>query len=53
MGPVGLRFDAEPLDGDELALDAEQPLDDSLRPFVASLAEVVGRMTPSASTATG
>jgi hypothetical protein len=39
--PVGLRLHAEPLDGDELALDAEQPLDDALRLLVASFAEVL------------
>ena len=39
--PVGLRLHAEPFDGDELALDAEQPLDDALRLLVASFAEVV------------
>ena len=39
--PVGLRLHAEPFDGDELALDAEQPLDDALRLLVASFAEVL------------
>jgi hypothetical protein len=39
--PVGLRLHAEPHDGDELALDVEQPLDSALRLLVASLAEVV------------
>src|SRR5215207_1936034 len=39
--PVGLRLHAEPFHGDELALDAEQPLDDALRLLVASLTEVV------------
>jgi hypothetical protein len=28
--PVGLRLHAEPFDGDELALDPEQPLNDAL-----------------------
>jgi hypothetical protein len=37
--PVGLY--AEPFDGDELALDAEQPLDDALRSLVAPFAEAV------------
>ena len=41
MVPVGCRLDAEPFDGDELALDAEQPLDDALGLLVASLAEVL------------
>jgi hypothetical protein len=39
--PVCLRLHTEPFDGDELALDAEQPLDDALRLLVASFAEVV------------
>src|SRR3954466_3736413 len=37
--PVGLRLHALPLDGHELALDAEQPLDHALRLLVAPLAE--------------
>ena len=41
MVPVGLRLHAEPLDGDEFALDAQQPLDDALRVLVASFAEVM------------
>ena len=41
MVPVGRRLDAEPLDGDELALDPEQPLDDALGLLVASFAEVL------------
>jgi hypothetical protein len=28
--PVGLGFHAEPFDGDDFALDAEQALDDAL-----------------------
>jgi hypothetical protein len=28
--PVGLRLDADALDGDAVAVDAEQPLDDAL-----------------------
>jgi len=48
--PVGLRLHADPLDGDELALDAEQLLDDALRLLVAPLAEGSSRMMPSAST---
>lgn len=39
--PVGLRLNAEPFDGDQLALDVEQPLDGALRLLVASFAEVV------------
>jgi hypothetical protein len=39
--PVGLCLRADPFDGDELTLHAEQPLDDALRLLVASLAEVV------------
>src|SRR4051794_31571504 len=39
--PVGLRLHSDPFDRDGLALDAEQPLDQSLRLLVASLAEVV------------
>ena len=39
--PVGLGLHALPSDGDELALDAEQPLDDALRSLVAPFAEVV------------
>jgi hypothetical protein len=34
--PVRLRLDADPLDGYELALDAEQPLDDPLGLLVLS-----------------
>ena len=41
MVPVGCRLDAEPFDGDEFALDAEQPLDDALGLLVASFAEVL------------
>src|SRR5918992_4463412 len=40
MVPVGLRLHAEPFDGDELALDAEQLLDYALRLLIASFAEV-------------
>src|SRR5918994_1181454 len=39
--PVGLRLHADSFDGDELALDAEQALDDALRLLVASFAEVL------------
>jgi hypothetical protein len=39
--PVGLRLDPAPLDGHELALDAEQPLDHALGLLVAAFAEVV------------
>jgi hypothetical protein len=39
--PVGRLLDALPLDGDELALDAEQPLDDPLRFLIAPFAEVL------------
>ena len=39
--PVGLRLHAEPFDGDELALDAEQSLEDALRLLVAAFAEVL------------
>jgi len=28
--PVGVRLHSDPFDGDQLALDAEQPLDDAL-----------------------
>jgi hypothetical protein len=38
--PVGLRLHAEAFDGDELAVDAEQLLDEALRFLVASFAEV-------------
>jgi hypothetical protein len=40
-GTVGFRLHAEPFDGDEFALDAEQPLDDALRLLVASFTEVL------------
>ena len=39
--PVGCRLDAEPFDGDEFALHAEQPLDDALGLLVASFAELL------------
>jgi hypothetical protein len=39
--PVGRRLHAHPLDGDELALDAEQPLDDALGLLVAPFPEVL------------
>jgi hypothetical protein len=39
--PGGLRLNADPFGGDEVALDAEQPLDDALRLLVASFAEVL------------
>ena len=39
--PVGLRLDAEPLDGDQLALDAEQLLDHALGLLVPAFTEVV------------
>jgi hypothetical protein len=39
--PVGRRFHAHALDGDELALDAEQLLDDALEFLVASFTEVL------------
>jgi hypothetical protein len=48
--PVGLGLHPEPFDGDELALDAEQPLDDALGLLVASFAEVVVADDASAST---
>src|SRR6516164_1789387 len=41
MVPVGFRLHPEPFDGSELAVNAEQPLDDTLRLLVASLAEMV------------
>src|SRR5436305_3625581 len=41
MVPVGRRLHADPFDSDELALDAEQTLDDPLRFLVATLAEVL------------
>jgi hypothetical protein len=41
MVPVGLRLHAERLDRHELALDAEQLLDDALRSLVAPFAEVL------------
>src|SRR4051794_14921638 len=41
MVPVRLGLHADPVDGDGLALDAEQPLDDELRLLVASFAEVL------------
>jgi hypothetical protein len=47
--PVGLSFDAAPCDGDELALDAEQTLDDALGLLVAPLAEVTVADDPSRS----
>jgi hypothetical protein len=39
--PFGLRLHADPFDGDELALHAEQTLDDALRFLVATLTEVL------------
>ena len=39
--PVGLCFDSDAFDGDELALDAEQALYDALGLLVASFAEVL------------
>jgi hypothetical protein len=39
--PVGLRLHPDASDGDELALDAEQPLDDALGFVVTCLAEVL------------
>jgi hypothetical protein len=39
--PVGLRLHAEPFDGHEFPVDAEQALDDALGFLVASFAEVV------------
>src|SRR4051794_2453564 len=39
--PVGLRLHPHPFDRDELAVDAQQTLDDALRFLVASLAEVL------------
>jgi len=39
--PVGLGLHAGPFDGEELALNAEETLDDALRLLVASFAEVV------------
>jgi hypothetical protein len=39
--PVGLRLHAEPFDRDELALDAEQPLNHALGLLVAAFAEVL------------
>jgi hypothetical protein len=41
VNPVGPCLHAEPFDGDELALDPEEPLDDALRLLVAPFAEVV------------
>jgi len=41
---------AEPFDAGELGLDAELPLDGALGLLVASFADVVVRMMPSAST---
>src|SRR5258705_12823484 len=38
---VGLRLNADPFNGDELAVNAEQPLDDAPRLLVAALAEVL------------
>jgi hypothetical protein len=39
--PVGRRLHADPFDGDELALHAEQTLDDALGFVVATLTEVL------------
>jgi pyruvate dehydrogenase (quinone) len=39
--PVGFRLDADPFDGEELALDAQQLLDDALGLLVASLDEAL------------
>jgi hypothetical protein len=39
--PVGFGLNADPFDGDELALDAEQLLDDALGLLIATLAEVL------------
>jgi hypothetical protein len=39
--PVGFRLHADPFHGGELALDAEQLLDDALGLLVASFAEVL------------
>jgi hypothetical protein len=39
--PVGRRLHAERYSGDELAIDAEHPLDDALRLLVAFFTEVV------------
>ena len=39
--PVGACLHPDPIDGDELAFDAEQTLDDALRLLVASFAEVL------------
>src|SRR5436190_8160923 len=41
LSPVGLRLHAEPFDGHELALDAEQPLDEALRLLVTPFAQVL------------
>jgi hypothetical protein len=40
--PVGLGLHAEPFDGDELAFDGEELLDDPLRLLVASFARSRG-----------
>jgi hypothetical protein len=39
--PVGRRLHTDPFDGDELALDAEQPLDHALGLLVAAFAELL------------
>jgi hypothetical protein len=41
MGPIGRRLQAEPVDGDELAVDTEQPLDHPLRLLVRAFADVL------------
>ena len=41
MVPVGRRFHTDPFDRHELAIDAEQPLDDVLRLLVTPFAEVL------------
>jgi hypothetical protein len=41
VAPVGCRLHADPFDGDGCTLDAEQPLEEALRGFVAAFAEVV------------
>ncbi|MFF2930618.1 hypothetical protein [Streptomyces mirabilis] len=50
MVPLGPRLHTEPLQGGELALDAEQMLDEGPRLLVASLAKWLPRMMSSAST---
>jgi hypothetical protein len=39
--PIGPRLHADPFDGDEVARNAEETLDDELRFLVATLTEVL------------